>query len=77
MATTMMEMPKMDYVDQNAENVQRVAVMTEPFRMELRWAQIPVPAPDEVLVKVKYVGICGNAGPVCILKCIYLKTLAN
>jgi len=60
MATTMMEMPKMDYVDQNAENVQRVAVMTEPFRMELRWAQIPVPAPDEVLVKVKYVGICGS-----------------
>lgn len=60
MSTTKMFMPTMDYVEKQDENSQRVAVLTEPYRMELRWAHIPTPAADEVLIKIKYVGICGS-----------------
>lgn len=57
---TKMSMPAFSYVEQKDENTQRVAVMTAPYHMELRYARIPEAAEDEVLIRLKYVGICGS-----------------
>jgi threonine dehydrogenase-like Zn-dependent dehydrogenase len=57
---TQMQMPTFTYVDHDDGNCQRVAVMTAPYHMELRFARIPEIAEDEVLIRMKYVGICGS-----------------
>jgi L-iditol 2-dehydrogenase len=36
------------------------AVHTEPFRLEIHEVDIPSVAPDGVLVKVEYIGLCGS-----------------
>lgn len=38
----------------------RVAILREIQNMEIKECPIPVPANDEVLIKVEYVGICGS-----------------
>lgn len=38
----------------------RQAVMTEPGHIAIQDVEIPVPAPDEVLLKIKQIGICGS-----------------
>ena len=38
----------------------RSIVYTAPWHMEMRDTDVPVPGPDEVLVDVKAVGICGS-----------------
>ena len=38
----------------------KVAVMTDVAKVALTEREIPVPGPDEVLVKVEYVGVCGS-----------------
>lgn len=38
----------------------KVAVMTDVQQIEMRTRPIPVPLPDEVLVKLEYVGVCGS-----------------
>ena len=38
----------------------KTAVMTGISQVEIQQRPIPVPADDEVLVKVEYVGICGS-----------------
>lgn len=38
----------------------RVAYMTGLQKMEMREREVPKPQPDEVLVKLEYVGICGS-----------------
>mgnify|MGYP005848205345 CR=1 FL=1 len=38
----------------------RVAVLDAPYNIRLAKAKIPEPGPDEVRVKIKYVGICGS-----------------
>ena len=38
----------------------RAAIMTDIRRMEFTQRPIPTPKPDEVLVKLEYVGICGS-----------------
>lgn len=43
-----------------ATSEQRVAVLTEPRRFELRRAQAPSPGPGEVVIKVDECGICGS-----------------
>jgi L-iditol 2-dehydrogenase len=35
-------------------------VMTEPGKIEFREVEIPKPGPDQVLVKIKRIGICGS-----------------
>ena len=35
-------------------------VMTEPKKIIFREADIPKPGPDQVLVKIKKIGICGR-----------------
>lgn len=38
----------------------KVAVMTDVQKIEMCTRPIPVPGPDEVLVKLEYVGVCGS-----------------
>jgi len=38
----------------------RQAIMTEPGRIEFRDVPVPKPGPDEVLIRVKMIGICGS-----------------
>lgn len=42
------------------EGMMKTAVMTELKKVEIQQRPIPVPADNEVLVKVEYVGICGS-----------------
>lgn len=35
-------------------------VMTEPHKIEFREVEIPKPGPDQVLVKIKRIGVCGS-----------------
>ena len=55
-----MKMAELSFVPAGTPNSQRVAVMTEPGALEIRWAAIPEPGPQEVRVKVLYNGICGS-----------------
>ncbi|MBQ8648936.1 MAG: alcohol dehydrogenase catalytic domain-containing protein [Clostridia bacterium] len=57
---TKMSMADLQLVDYEGEDTQRVAVLDEPFKMSVRNAKIPVPADNEVRVKIKWVGICGS-----------------
>lgn len=38
----------------------KAAVLTEPGKIEIQELDIPVPGPDEALVRVKAVGLCGS-----------------
>lgn len=38
----------------------KAAVLTAPYRMEIREIKKPIFSPDEVLIKVKGVGVCGS-----------------
>lgn len=42
------------------EGTMKTAVMTDICKVEIQERPIPVPAEDEVIVKVEYVGICGS-----------------
>lgn len=42
------------------EKMMRAQVVTEPYKMELREVPVPKINQDEVLIKVKYCGICGS-----------------
>ena len=55
-----MAMADLQLVDYEGEDTQRVAVLDEPYKMSVRNAKIPVPADNEVRVKIKWVGICGS-----------------
>lgn len=57
---TKMDAAKLDLVEAGTPGAQRVAVLQEPYRIEMRHARIPEPGPDEVRIKVRYVGICGS-----------------
>ena len=57
---TKMTMADLHLVDRAGKDTQRVAVLDAPYKMSVRNALIPVPADDEVRVKIKWVGICGS-----------------
>lgn len=57
---TKMAMADLQLVDYEGEDTQRVAVLDEPYKMSVRNAKIPIPADNEVRVKIKWVGICGS-----------------
>lgn len=42
------------------EKMMNVAVMTEAKKMEWVQRPVPVPAEDELLIKLEYVGVCGS-----------------
>ncbi|MBU8907687.1 zinc-dependent alcohol dehydrogenase [Desertibacillus haloalkaliphilus] len=55
-----MTVPPMELVDKKGPNTQQCAVMDDVGEISLKYARIPTPQPDEVRVKVKWVGICGS-----------------
>lgn len=55
-----MTVPPMELVDQKGPNTQMCAVMDDIGEISIKHARIPTPNPDEVRVKVKWVGICGS-----------------
>lgn len=57
---TKMSMADLQLVDYEGEDTQKVAVLDEPYKMSIQNAKIPVPADNEVRVKIKWVGICGS-----------------
>lgn len=53
-----MSLAELEFSD--GPNTQKVAVLTKPYHLEVRRAKIPEPRPDEMRVRVKWVGICGS-----------------
>ncbi len=58
--TTRMTQAALKLVDAGHPESQRVAILDEPRRLSLAYAEIPKPGDDEVRVKVKWVGVCGS-----------------
>ncbi len=52
--------PPLEIVSEGTPNSQRIAVLDAPGKVELSWAKIPEPGPDEIRIKIKWVGICGS-----------------
>jgi threonine dehydrogenase-like Zn-dependent dehydrogenase len=59
MAQQMTQAP-MTLVDAGHPNVQRIAILEEPRRLSLKYAEIPEPGDGELRIKVKWVGVCGS-----------------
>lgn len=38
----------------------KAAVMTDLMKVEIQEVEVPKPKPDEVLIKIEYVGVCGS-----------------
>lgn len=55
-----METASFEFVPAGTPDSQRVAVLEEPGRMAIRHSLIPEPDPNQVRVKIKWVGICGS-----------------
>jgi len=57
---TKMAIAELELVDETHPERQRAAVLEDHFEISCAWAKIPEPGPDEIRVKMKYVGICGS-----------------
>ncbi len=57
---TKMSIADLELLDVPSENAQRVAVLDEPRKLSLAYANIPEPGDGEIRVKIKYVGVCGS-----------------
>lgn len=57
---TKMSMADLMLVDAEGPDTQKVAVLDRPGHMCICNARIPVPGPDEVRIRIKWVGICGS-----------------
>jgi len=57
---TKMQMAELELVDESHPNAQKVAVLNAPYDISIAYAAIPETAPDEIRLKVKWVGICGS-----------------
>ncbi len=55
-----MAQPKLELVDGNQPNAQRVAILEAPCKISLAHAKIPEPCDGEIRVRIKWVGICGS-----------------
>ena len=47
-------------MDEYHPNNQPVAILREPFKMDLGFAEILEPNEDEIRIKIAFVGICGS-----------------
>lgn len=58
---TKMTMAEIDIenIDDNNET-QKIAILKEPYKLEVVKAAIPEPSEEEIRIKIKYVGICGS-----------------
>lgn len=59
MATRMFQ-PQLKLVNSKHPKAQRVAILDEPRRISLTYAEIPEPGDGEIRIKIKWVGICGS-----------------
>ncbi|HZP05810.1 MAG TPA: alcohol dehydrogenase catalytic domain-containing protein [Terracidiphilus sp.] len=50
----------MTFVEADHPGAQRVAILDEPRRLSLRYAEIPEPGDGEIRIKIKWVGVCGS-----------------
>jgi threonine dehydrogenase-like Zn-dependent dehydrogenase len=57
---TRMTQPELDLLPEGDRSGMRVAILEDPYKIRIARAKIPEPKEDEVLVKIKYVGICGS-----------------
>ena len=57
---THMQMAELDFVDDQFEGSQMVAILDKPYSLRVGYAKIPEPADNEIRVKVKWTGICGS-----------------
>lgn len=55
-----MAVPRMELTEETGAGTQLCAVLEKPGDIVLKRARIPEPAPGEVRIKVKWVGICGS-----------------
>lgn len=55
-----MVQPEMKLVDADHPHAQRIAILREHYKLALAFAEIPEPGPDEIRVRIKWVGICGS-----------------
>ncbi|WP_163538181.1 alcohol dehydrogenase catalytic domain-containing protein [Gracilibacillus sp. YIM 98692] len=55
-----MMVPSMELVDHDGPGTQLCAVMENPGEIDVKYAKIPEPKPEEVRIKVRWVGICGS-----------------
>lgn len=58
--TTIMTQTPMKFVDSASPTSQRVAILDEPRKLSIGYAEIPEPGDGEIRVKVKWVGVCGS-----------------
>ena len=58
--TTRMTQAPLKLVEADHPNAQRVAILSEPRRLTLGYAEIPEPGDGEIRVRVKWVGVCGS-----------------
>lgn len=59
MATRMVQ-SKLRLVDCNHPKAQRVAILDDPRRISIAYAEIPEPGDGEIRVRIKWVGVCGS-----------------
>jgi threonine dehydrogenase-like Zn-dependent dehydrogenase len=57
---TRMTLAKLKLVDASHPRAQRVALLSQPRRLDVAHAEIPEPGHGEIRVKVKWVGVCGS-----------------
>jgi|SRR5580698_1756796 threonine dehydrogenase-like Zn-dependent dehydrogenase len=58
--TTRMTQAPLNFLRAAHPGAQRVAVLDEPRRLSLRYAEIPEPGDGEIRIKIKWVGVCGS-----------------
>lgn len=55
-----MQIADLSFVGKDHPNAQQVAVLTEPYQIDIQYAEIPEPSDEEIRIKIFYVGICGS-----------------
>ena len=55
-----MQIADLEFLPAGSPHSQRVAVLEAPGQIVLRHAAIPEPGPNEIRIKIAYVGICGS-----------------
>ena len=58
--TTRMTQAAMTFVAADNPRAQRIAILDEPRRLSLGYAEIPEPGDGEIRIKIKWVGVCGS-----------------
>jgi len=55
-----MTQPPLELVAPDHRRAQRIAILREPGHLKLAHAAIPEPGPDEIRIKIRWVGLCGS-----------------